>query len=139
MRIQSISLVLLLTASMMGCSGGDQINGRSLKTANRSVSFIKERLPNEKRIEFEVSYWTLRDSIKNNEEFLDKVDGKRPDELIELGREIFQQRKSAGFSDYQKFNSWEQMITEFTQQRLDQNRSNRPADRDKMNNVLYKL
>ncbi len=139
MRIKSISLVLLLTASMMGCSGGDQINGRSLKTANRSVSFIKERLPNEKRIEFEVSYWTLRDSIKNNEEFLDKVDGKRPDELIELGREIFQQRKSAGFSDYQKFNSWEQMITEFTQQRLDQNRSNRPGDRDKMNNVLYKL
>jgi hypothetical protein len=139
MRIQSISLVLLLTASMMGCSGGDQINGRSLKTANRSVSFIKERLPNEKRIEFEVSYWTLRDAIKNNEEFLDKVDGKRPDELIELGREIFQQRKSAGFSDYQKFNSWEQMITAFTQQRLEQNRSNRPADQDKMNNVLYKL
>jgi hypothetical protein len=139
MRIITTVSVFIICAFLLGCTKGSEINGRSFKTANRSVSMIKDRLPTEQRIEFEVSYWTLRDSIRDKEEFLDTVDGKNPTELIILGKEVFQQRKNAGFMAYDKYDNWEQMITKFTQERIDQNRHNKPDSRDRANNVLYNL
>jgi hypothetical protein len=100
---------------------------------------IKDRLPTEQRIEFEVSYWTLRDSIKDREEFLDTVDGKNSEEMVVLGKEVFQQRKNSGFIAYDQYDNWEQMIAKFTQERIDQNRSKEYDPRDSANNVLYKL
>ncbi|KAF3980849.1 MAG: hypothetical protein HFP78_09530 [Methylococcales symbiont of Hymedesmia sp. n. MRB-2018] len=132
--------VLITTVFMMGCTSGSKINGRSVKTANRSVSMIKDRLPTEQRIEFEVSYWTVRDTVRNNKEFLDLVDGKTAPEMVVLGKENFKQRKESGFKGYEKYTSWEQMITKFTQERLDQGRkSKEQVDRDRDNNVLYNL
>ncbi len=140
MRILSTAFIFAICISLMGCTKGNQINGRSLKTANRSVSRIKDHLPTELRIEFEVSYWTLRDSIKNKKDFLNKVDGKTPEELIELGKEIFQQRKNAGFKSYVQYSSWDQMIAHFTQERINQNRHSKPAKTHSQNeNILYKL
>ncbi len=139
MRVLSSVFVFIICATLIGCTKGNQINGRSLRTANRSVSYIKDRLPMEQRVEFEVSFWSLRDEIRNNADFLDTVDGKTPEELIVLGKELFQKRKNAGFKDYEQFDSWEQMITKYTQERIDQNRRKRPDPRDKNNNVLYKL
>lgn len=112
-----------------------------MKTANKSVSYIKERLPADQRIEFEVSFWTLRDEITDNEQFLDTIDGKTPEELIELGKASFQKRKDAGFKDYQQYANWEQMIAQFSQQRLDQNRKEKQDNRDKkyQGSVIYKL
>ncbi|MCK5121573.1 MAG: hypothetical protein KAQ91_06295 [Methylococcales bacterium] len=139
MRFLSTVFVFIMCALLLGCSKGSEINGRSLKTANRSVSMIKDRLPTEQRIEFEVSYWTLRDSIKNKDEFLDAVDGKSADELIILGKEVFENRKNAGFKNYDQYNSWDQMIAKFTQERIDQNKHKKTDSRDKNNSVLYKL
>lgn len=137
MRILSaISIVcVLLTA----CTSGDEVNGRSIKTANRSVNMIKDRLPIEKRIEFEVSYWTLRDAIKNRDEFLDKVGGNTAEELIVLGKEVFQQRKKDEFKQYNQYNSWEEMIASYAQERLDQDKPKNQNKRDRDNNVLYQL
>ncbi|WP_198245136.1 hypothetical protein [methane-oxidizing endosymbiont of Gigantopelta aegis] len=132
-------LTLILCLFLTACSKGNQINGRSLRTANRSVSYIKDRLPVEKRIEFEVSFWSLRDAIRDKKEFLDTVDGKTPEELIEEGKKLFQERKNAGFKGYDKFDSWEQMIADYTKQRMEQNRRKRPDPRDRQNNVLYNL
>ncbi len=139
MRVSTSIFLVIICASLISCSKGNQINGRSLRTANKSVSYIKDRLPVEQRVEFEVSFWSLRDEIRNNEEFLDTVDGKTPEELIALGKELFQKRKNAGFKDYEQFTSWEQMIADYTQERIDQNRRKKPDPRDKNNNVLYKL
>jgi hypothetical protein len=139
MRILSTILISFIFALLVGCSSGGEVSGRSIKSANRSVIRIKNRLPTEQRIEFEVSYWTLRDAIKNREEFLDTVGGNTPDELIVLGKEIFQQRKNAGFKDYDEYNSWDQMIAKFTQDRIDQNKHRKRDPRDAGNNVLYKL
>jgi len=139
MRILSTILISFIFVLLVGCSSGGEVSGRSIKSANRSVIRIKNRLPTEQRIEFEVSYWTLRDAIKNREEFLDTVGGKTPDELIVLGKEIFQQRKNAGFKDYDQYNSWDQMIAKFTQDRIDQNKHRKRDPRDAGNNVLYKL
>lgn len=137
MRILSaISIVCVLLAA---CTSGDEINGRSIKTANRSVNMIKDRLSIEKRIEFEVSYWTLRSAIRDRDEFLDKVGGSTAEELIVLGKEVFQQRKNDGFKQYNQYSDWEEMIASYAQVRLDQGKSKNQNQRDKDNNVLYKL
>jgi hypothetical protein len=130
---------LTLGLSLAGCTKGNQVNGRSLKTANKSVSYIKERLPIDQRIEFEVSFWTLRDDIRDNKEFLAAVDGKTPEALIEMGKELFAKRKASGFKGYDAFSNWEQMIANYSQERIDQNRKAKADPRDKQNNVLYKL
>lgn len=131
MKKSPIVLVFLICSFLIGCNKSHQINGSSLKTVNRSVASIKERLPLDQRIEFEVSFWTLRDEIRNNKEFLDAVDGKTPEQLIETGKELFIKRKAAGSKEYGQFDTWEQMITQYTQERIDQNRKKSPDARDK--------
>lgn len=139
MRILSTSFVFIICVTLIGCTSGNQVNGRSLKAANRSVSRIKDRLPTEKRIEFEVSYWTLRDSIHTKSDFLDAIHGKTPEEIIELGKGVFQTRKNSGFKDYVQYNNWDQMITQFTQQRIDQGRNSNTPRPPRNGSVLYKL
>ena len=133
-------LVILITAiTLTACSKGNEVSGRSMRSAYRSVNYISRRLPNEQRIEFEMSFWMLRDEIKNQDDFLDKVGGKTPEELVELGKALYQKRKSEGRKEYENFTTWEQMITHYTQERLDQNKRQRTEPRDKQNSVLYKL
>ncbi|MDD2739440.1 MAG: hypothetical protein PHR94_10955 [Methylomonas lenta] len=134
-------LVFLVCSLLIGCNKSHQINGSSLKTVSRSVNSIKERLPLDQRIEFEVSYWTLRDEIRNNKDFLNEIDGNTPEVLISKGKELFLKRKASGFKDYDKFTSWDQMIAQYTQERIDQNRKKTPDIRDKTNphRVDYKM
>ena len=136
-------LLILGCATLMACSKGPEINGHNIATAYRSVKSIKNRLPPDNRIEFEVSFWTIRDAKKDNEEFLDVVDGKTPEEIIAIGKEIYQERKAAGFKGYEQYSSWEEMIAKFGKERIDQDnrkgRSKEAQDKDKANNVLYKL
>ncbi|MDD1621388.1 MAG: hypothetical protein LUQ11_07885 [Methylococcaceae bacterium] len=95
------------------------------------MAAIKERLPLDQRIEFEISFWTLRDEIRNNKEFLDAIDGKTPEQLIETGKELFMKRKAAGNKEYEQYATWDQMISQYTQERIDQNRKKTPDARDK--------
>jgi len=134
--------LILCCTSLIGCGKGQQINGHNTNTAFRSVKALKNRLSPEARIEFEVSFWTLRDSMKVEKEFLNTVDGKKPEEIIVLGKELYQQRKNSGFSGYDKYASWEDMIAKFSQERVDQDSHrtiNKPDPKDKANEVLYKL
>ena len=141
MRNLSPLLLIVFALTLLACGRGDQINGHNSRTAFRSVKVLKERLPAEKRIEFEVSFWTIRDAYKDTDEFLNQVDGKNPDAIIAIGREIYQQRKNQGFKAYEKYQSWEDMINQFSQDRLKQDRRTKidPRDREKSNDVLYKL
>lgn len=139
MRVLSSFFIFIICATLIGCTKGNQINGRSLRTATKSVSYIKNRLPVKQRVAFEVSFWSLRDEYRKNSEFLDVVDGKTSEELIVLGKELFQKRKNSGFKGYEKFNNWDGMIAQYTQERIDQNRRKKPDPRDKANNVLYDL
>jgi len=141
MKKSSIALVSITCALLIGCNNAQQINGSSLKTVNRSISYIKERLPLEQRIEYEVAFWTLRDEIRNNKDFLSAIDGKTPAQLIETGKELFLKRKASGNKEYEQFDNWDQMIAQYTQERIDQNRKKTPDDRDKKNphSVTYKM
>ena len=141
MKKATTVLVFLACAVLVGCNKSHQINGSSLKTVNRSVNAIKEKLPLDQRIEFEVSFWTLRDEIRNNNDFLDAIDGKTPEQLIERGTELFLKRKASGNKEYEQYSNWEQMIAQYTQERIDQNRKKNPDARDKSNphRVDYKM
>lgn len=130
MKKATLILVFLVSALLTGCNKSQQINGSSLKTVSRSVSTIKEKLPLDQRIEFEVSYWTLRDDIRNNKEFLNEIDGKTPEQLIEKGKELFLKRKAGGDKEYSKFDNWDQMIAQYSQERLEQNRKKTPDSRE---------
>lgn len=133
-------LILILSCSLLtACGKSDQVNGHNIRTAYKSVKILKERLPAEKRIEFEVSFWTIRDAQKSDSGFLEAVDGKTPLEIIEIGRDIYQQRKNAGFKGYEKYSSWEDMITKFSQERSQQGATKQEEPKDKANDVLYQL
>lgn len=139
MRVTSTIFVFIMCLSLFGCTSGNQVSGRSMKTATRSANRIKNRLPEEKRIEFEISFWTLHDSIKDKDAFLNTIDGKTHEELIEMGKDVFQERKNAGFEKYTDYTSWNQMIAQFTQERIDQNSKKKKDPRDNNPSVLYSL
>ncbi|MEN9597473.1 MAG: hypothetical protein RL236_1907, partial [Pseudomonadota bacterium] len=96
--MKKLPLVLLLTCSTMliACSG-EKINAHSDKTAYRSVKMIKNRLQPEIRVEYEMSFWMIRDANKDDAAFLAAVDGKKAVEIIGMGKEIYQKRKTEGF------------------------------------------
>ncbi|WAK03971.1 hypothetical protein [Methylobacter sp. YRD-M1] len=139
MKKLSALLIILVCSTLIACSNGMKINGHNARTAYKSVKVIKNRLPAEQRIEFEVSFWTIRDSFKDDGEFLAKVDGKEPQEVINLGKELYQERKNAGYEAYKQYSSWDEMIAKFGQERIDQEKTRREDPRDRANNVLYKL
>lgn len=140
MKKLPILLLILCCSSLIACSKGSQINGHTTRTAFKSVKALKNRLSPDARIEFEVSFWTLRDSIKADKEFLNAVDGKKPEEIIAMGKELYQQRKNSGYAGYDKYTSWEDMIAKFGKERFDQeNRKIKEDPKDKANDVLYKL
>jgi hypothetical protein len=135
-----ILLLILCCTSLVACSKGSQINGHNIRTAFRSVKALKNHLSPDARIEFELSFWMLRDSIKDGKEFLNTVDGKKPEEIIVLGKELFQQRKNTGYADYEKYASWDEMIAKFGKERIDQdNRKSKQDPKDEANDVLYRL
>ena len=141
MKKLSTLLLILSCTVLVACGKGQEINGHSTSTAYRSVKALKNRLPTENRIEFEVSFWTIRDTKKDDKEFLNIVDGKTPEEIIVLGKEIYQERKAAGFKGYEEYSSWQDMINKFGKERMDQdNRKGKSkGEQDKANDVLYKL
>lgn len=134
-------LLILSCTTLIACGKGQQINGHNTRTAYKSVKTIKNRLPEDIRIEYEVSFWTIRDAKKDDSEFLDTVNGKNPEEIIALGKEIYQERKNAGFEGYAQYSTWEEMIAKFGQERIDQNkpRSKSVDPKDKANDLMYKL
>ena len=136
-----ILLLMLGCIALVSCSKGQQINGHTMNTAMRSVKALKNRLPPDQRMEFEVSFWLIRDNNKDDDTFLDVVDGKKPEEIIALGKEIYQQRKNVGFKAYEKFSNWDEMIAKFGQERLDQESPGKKKEspKDKANNILYDI
>ncbi len=96
MKIYPLLLVLMsCTLSLTACNKGNEIAGRSQASVSKSARYLKERLSADKRLEFEVSFFAVRDSIKDSSEFLKAVDGKTPDQIIEMGKAIYAERKKS--------------------------------------------
>jgi hypothetical protein len=142
MKRNLLLFIIILCLALTACGKGGTINGHTTRTAYRSVKIIKEKLPPDNKVEFEVSFWTIRDSKKSDDEFLDTVDGKDPWEIIDMAKEVYQQRKSSGFKGYEKYNSWEEMIAQFDKERSDQEKRPGSTKRDetrKNSTILYDM
>ena len=114
-------IVLALSCAMLSaCGNGQKINAHNEKTAYRSVKMIKNRLPEDIRTEYEMSFWMIRDAKKSDDEFLSAIDNKLPQDIISMGREIYQQRKNEGFAQYQQYKTWEEMMAKYDRERMHQ-------------------
>mgnify|MGYP001636551898 CR=1 FL=1 len=122
-----LCFVLLFVA---GCSQSRQINGHTITTANKSVKQIKEHLPDDAKLEYELSYWIIRDEFKNDDQFLRTIDGKDPLELIRLGQDSFNRRKAAGMKDYLAFADWQSMLNDYSSKRANQSKPSVNAEKD---------
>ena len=136
-KILIVLLALSITA-LVGCSRGQSINGSSMKTAYRSIKGLKKYMPAEKQMEFEIAFGMLQEANKEDSDFLDVVDGKKPQEVIDLAKNLFDERKKQGASEYAQYNSWEQMIANFSKERTVQDKKHRNSEEGRPNDpVLY--
>lgn len=141
MKKLSTLLLILICSTLVACNNGQKINGHTTNTAFKSVKMIKNRLPTETRLEYEIAFGIIRDVKKDDKEFLGAVDNQIPEAIIALGKEIYQQRKNEGFATYASYNSWEEMISKFGKERIDQDKVKNKKDMkdSPKDNVLYKL
>ena len=128
---------------MIGCGNERHINGKSVKSAYKSVRAMKEYLPRDQKLEFQVAFWTLRNGYEDNDDFLDAVNRKTAKEIIVAGQKKFEEMRAGGFDEYQKYRDWDDMIEQDKQIRAKQDlgldKKNQKKQRDKTNNVLYDL
>jgi hypothetical protein len=145
MKKLPLILALVSCVTLAACGNGQKINGHNEKTAFKSVRMIKPRLPEEMRVEYEMSFWMVRDEKKDEKEFLNVVDGKTPQEIIAMGKEIYSQRKAAGVAEYQQYKSWEEMMAKYDRDRMKQGKAKTDVKENigdpKMGNreIVYKL
>ncbi|CAG0938223.1 hypothetical protein BROC_00155 [Candidatus Brocadiaceae bacterium] len=126
-KLMIILLALCFTA-LIGCGKGQQINGHNMKTAYRSVKGLKKYMPAEKQMEFEISFGLLHDANKDESAFLEVVDGKKPEQIIELAKAQFEERKKQGAKELEQYASWEDMINKFDKERTDQDKVRKNKD-----------
>ncbi len=90
----------------------DSINGHSRETAYRSAIQVKRYLATNDRVVFDTAFGIL-DKIKSEEgpnAFIQAVDGKTPNEVIELARHEVGVKIATGHPDFKQFSSWENMV-----------------------------
>jgi hypothetical protein len=134
MKKLAIILLALSFTALVACGRGSEINGHNTKTAYRSVKGLKKYMPAEKQMEFEVSFWMLRDANKDDDKFLEVVDGKKPEDIIGLAKTLYQERKTAGFKEYDQYANWEEMIAKFGKERLDQDKIRKGREEEDFKN-----
>ena len=122
----------------IGCGGEPTINARNTKIAFKSLNRMKGYLPYDERMEFEIAFWTIRDSLGNSTAFLSTVDGKNAEEIVTLGQEHFNKRKAEGIPAYDKYTSWDDMLTRVQAERAAQSLPKQKITKqDLRNNLLY--
>jgi hypothetical protein len=72
---------------------------------------LKRSMGFNKGTEFEVAFWSLKQKSSDNDAFRALVNGKTPEEIVEMGKQNFTERKQANDPNYQH-ESWESMIAE---------------------------
>lgn len=90
----------------------DSINGHSLKTVYRSATQAKRYLSTHDRIVFDTALGILNKikSEESPEAFLKAIDGKKPEEVIDLARQEVGVKIATGHPDFKQYKSWDDMI-----------------------------
>lgn len=118
MKILFAAMALLAVIYFMSAfmQRTDRINGASQTAALRSAKSVKRYMTDQQQHLFETSFWALN-TIKSKEgpdAFLATVDGKTPDEIIEIAKQEVSARIAAGDPDFKKYGSWEDFVNDKT-------------------------
>ena len=92
--------------------GTRSIDGSSQRSASNSVKKLKRFMSTQEQHVFETSYGVLG-AIKSKEGpdvFLPFVDGKTPEEIIDLARQEVNARIAAGDPELSKYGSWDNLV-----------------------------
>jgi len=95
----------------------DSINGSSRVAAYKSAIKVKRYLSTDDRVLFDTAFGIL-DKIKSREgpdAFVASVDGKSPEEIIDLAKQEVNAKIAAGDPDFAKYGSWENLVTVLTE------------------------
>ncbi len=140
MKTRSHLFIILVCLFVVACGGEPTVNGKNSRAAAATMRRVKHYMPVEQQLEFEIAYWTTREAVGDNRKFLNTVDGKTGAEIIELGKQYFSERKASGIPAYTKYDSWGDMLAQVSAERkATAIPRQRMTQKDKANNVLYKL
>ena len=115
----------------------DDINGHSRETAYRSAIKVKRYLSTNDRVVFDTAFGIL-DKIKTEEgpdAFISAVDGKTPEEVIELAKQAVDGKIASGDPNFKQYASWEDMVEKLTKGKEKPNRQNSSATQPLRNSV----
>ncbi len=108
-----LAVIYFLPAFM---SRSDEIDGTSREAVYKSAVKVKRYLNTDERVLFDTALGIL-DKIKTEEgpdAFVDTVDGKNPDEIVETARQEVNIKIAAGHPDFKQYSSWDDMIQKLT-------------------------
>ncbi len=110
--MKRVLVIVLLVFSFLfiGCGQNQRINATSTNAMLRSVGGILRHLPENERVAFQVSFWSLKQYADSDVSFRKSVHGKTVAEIVEMGKENYKIQAGAGNPEYIKFDSWEEMI-----------------------------
>ncbi len=129
-------LVLIFAVLLSACGQSDKINARSERSMYRSMSGIQRNLPAQQKVEFQVSFWSLKQFAENEAEFRDQIHRKTVPEIIELGKENFVAQSAKGNAKFIKYATWDEMIAELVEERKrTELRAGRRDPRDEGNKI----
>ncbi len=111
-----ISILCSLLFSFVGCEQPNKIQVNGQKSMLRSFMQLKQRMGFKDGIEFEVAFWSLKKKSKTDDAFRSLVDGKTPEQVIEMGKLYFLEQKKENDPQYTQYASWDAMIEEVIQQ-----------------------
>ncbi len=94
----------------------DEISGGNRIAVYKSAVKVKRYLPTDERVLFDTALGIL-DKIKSEEgpdAFVAAVDGKSPEEVIEIAKHEVNVKIATGHPDFKKYTSWENMVQVLT-------------------------
>ncbi len=118
MKINSIMMIILACVGLIaGCGQSDKLNAGNDRSLYRSVTGLQSNLPAKQRVEFQVSFWSLKQYAKSEDEFRKMVHLKTVPEIIEIGKQHYATQYAAGNPDFTKYSSWDTMIEQLVEER----------------------
>lgn len=137
MNLKSIIISMLGCIMLLqGCGQSDKINASNDRSLYRSVTGLQRNLPTRQQVEFQVSFWSLKQYAENESEFRTLVHRKSVPEVIELGKENFNRQSEAGNAEFTKYPSWAEMIDGLVEERKQSELRPRKSDpRDQSNRI----
>ncbi|CAL1239057.1 hypothetical protein [Candidatus Methylocalor cossyra] len=96
----------------------DEVSGKTRAAVYKSAVKVKRYLPTDDRVLFDTAFGIL-DKIKSQEgpdAFVAAVDGKSPEEIVQMAKQEVNAKIAAGDPEFKKYGSWDEMVRALTEE-----------------------